>query len=60
MYSVVLWSDTDQGPYCREVQSCGIFGAIFVPASRCGGLAYTVAASGEPGGGLIGHFSLDG
>ena len=31
---VVLWLDTAQGPYCREVRACGIFAAIFVPATK--------------------------
>jgi hypothetical protein len=31
---VVLWLDTAQGSYCREVRACGISEAIFVPATK--------------------------
>jgi len=31
---VVLWSDTAQGSYCRDARACGIFDAIFVPATK--------------------------
>src|SRR5262249_11805795 len=31
---VVLWSDIAQGSCCREERPCGIFDAIFVPATK--------------------------
>jgi hypothetical protein len=31
---VVLWLDTAQGFYCREVRACGIFEAFFAPTTK--------------------------